>query len=122
MNQRLRRAWLATAIWFGLNAFGMASFIVRLPEVKQALGISNSALGLSLFVASLGSLVAIRYAGRLAARHGSSPVMIAGALACAIFLPAVTLLANIPAFVVSLCLFVSSVTTMDVAMNATRND
>ena len=118
MNTTLRRAWLATAVWFVLNAFGMASFIVRLPEVKRLLGVSNSTLGLSLFVASLGSLVAIRFAGRLAAKHGSSPVMLVGAVACAGLLPLVTAMSSIPFFVLSLCLFVSSVTTMDVAMNA----
>ncbi len=118
MTRELKRAWLATAIWFGLNAFGLASFIVRLPEAKQILDITNSKLGFALFLASTGVLISIKIVGKTAAKFGSSPVMIVGAVATGIFLPIVSALSNFEAFVFSLFLLLVSLTIMDIAMNA----
>ena len=53
MKRELKRAWIATAIWFTLNSFGVASFVVRLPEAKKTLDLTNSDLGIALFVSSL---------------------------------------------------------------------
>ena len=122
MNQELKRAWLATAIWFGLNSFGIATFIVRLPEVKKALDLSNSNLGLALFIASLGSLASIKFVGKLAAKYGSSPTMVVGGIATSLSLPLISTLANFPIFVLTLIIFFISITTMDIAMNAQAVD
>ncbi len=118
MNQQLKRAWLATAIWFGLNAFGLASFVVRLPEVKQTLELSNSKLGLALFLGATGVLGAIKIAGNVAAKYGSSKIMVAAGIASALSLPMVALLPNFQLFVVSIFVCFISLTFMDIAMNA----
>ena len=118
MSNKLQRAWLATAVWFGLNSFGIASFIVRFPDVKQALDISNSSLGAALFTGSLGTLVTIRFAGKFCARFGSAPVMVVGAVAMAAMLPIASILANYATFILSLCFLMSAITLMDVSMNA----
>lgn len=118
MTAELRRAWLATAIWFALNSFGVASFIVRLPEVKQTLDISNSTLGLALFIASLGSLACIKLVGKIAAKFGSSPVMILGGIMTAISLPLISILSSLPVFIFTLLIFFISITIMDISMNA----
>lgn len=117
MSPTLKRAWLATAVWFGLNSFGVASFIVRFPEVKQTLAITNSSLGFALFSGALGTLVTIRLAGKLCARFGSSPLMVAGAWAMALMFPVVTVLASYYTFIASLCLLFIGITLMDVSMN-----
>jgi MFS family permease len=118
MTPELKRAWIATAIWFGLNAFGLASFIVRLPEVKQILDLSNSRLGLALFLASTSVLAAINLSGKVAAKYGSSPVMLIGGISTAFALPLVSLLTNFPVFVGSLFVLFVALIFMDNAMNA----
>ena len=118
MNQELKRAWLATAIWFSLNSFGLASFVVRLPEVKDVLDLSNSKLGLALFLGSTGVLGAIKIAGNFAAKYGSSKVMIYAGICSALSLPIVALLPNYPLFVASLFVSFVALTFMDISMNA----
>lgn len=118
MTSELRKAWLATAIWFALNSFGVASFIVRLPEVKKTLDITNSTLGLALFIASLGSLASIKIVGKIAAKFGSSPLMFVGGIATAVSLPLISTLYSLSAFIATLLIFFVSITVMDISMNA----
>lgn len=118
MNPDLRKAWLATAIWFALNSFGVATFIVRLPEVKKTLDISNSTLGLALFIGSLGSLASIKFVGKFAAKFGSSPLMIIGGISTALALPLISTLRSLPLFIFTILIFFIAITVMDIAMNA----
>ena len=118
MTHELRRAWLGTAIWFFLNAVGWASIIVRMPEIKHALGASNGVLGLLLLVSVGGALSALRPAGIWSARYGSRPVMVVSALAGTIFLPVVAWVPNAWVFVISVFCFMFTSACMDMSQNA----
>lgn len=118
MTRELRRAWLGTATWFFLNAVAWASIIVRMPEIKGALGASNSALGLLLLVSVAGVVSALRPAGIWCARYGSAPVMVWSALSSTIVLPLIAWLPNAYAFVVSVFGFMFASASMDMAQNA----
>lgn len=114
----LRRAWLGTAISFFLNAVAWASLIVRMPEIKEALGASNSVLGLLLLVSVGGALSALRPAGIWCSKYGSSPVIIAGAIGYALMLPIAAWLPNAWVFVIGVFCTLFGTATMDMAQNA----
>ena len=118
MNRELRRAWLGTAISFFLNAAGWASIIVRMPEIKHALGASNSVLGLLLLVSVGGALSALRPAGLWCAKYGSSPVIVVSAIAHAALLPLAAWIPNAWVFVVGVFGTLFCTATMDMAQNA----
>ena len=118
MTSQLRRAWLATVVWFVINSIGYSSFLVRLPEIKDLIDASNTVLGLSIFVASLGALAAIKYGGQWSAKYGTSPVMVVSGLATAALFPVFGLLLNVLFFAASLFLVFLAISVVDVAMNA----
>ncbi len=118
MTRELQRAWLGTAISFFLNAAGWASIIVRMPEIKHALGASNSVLGLLLLVSVGGALSALRPAGRWCAQYGSSPVIVVAAIGHALFLPVAAWIPNAAVFVFGVFGTLFFTATMDMAQNA----
>ncbi|MSW65543.1 MAG: MFS transporter, partial [Actinobacteria bacterium] len=73
-TRQLRRARVAVATCFALNAVFYANLVPRLPELRDELGLSNAALGTALAAAPLGALVMGPAAAVLIARLGSGPV------------------------------------------------
>jgi predicted MFS family arabinose efflux permease len=66
----------ALASFFGLVGFLPANWLVRVPDVKEQVGASDSELGLALLSGSLGSLAALLVAGRLCLRLGPRRVLV----------------------------------------------
>jgi fucose permease len=60
-----------------LGPAGMA-LMVRLPEIKELLGVSTSELGVLLFCGAIGSISALLIAARVIARLGTKPQMLGG--------------------------------------------
>lgn len=77
---RSRNAVIAS---FTLNGFLFASLVSRLPDIRSALELSNSQVGLLLLAGSAGSLVMLPFSGRLIERFGAAAVVRAGALGVA---------------------------------------
>uniref|UniRef100_UPI00235EEAEA MFS transporter n=1 Tax=Rubrobacter calidifluminis TaxID=1392640 RepID=UPI00235EEAEA len=71
----LRAARFAVAVVFFLNGFGFSNWVVRIPAVRDHLGLDKGTLGLALLGASVGSLISMPLVGGLAARFGSRPVV-----------------------------------------------
>lgn len=116
----LVRARTAVAVVFAVNGFMVASWMSRLPLVRDELGLTPGRLGLLLLGLSLGSLTGLPVAGRLAERFGARAVVTAGVVAVAaaqvcsaLAVEHATALAVAPALVV----FGFGVGTWDVAMN-----
>ncbi|WP_437679135.1 MFS transporter [Sorangium sp. So ce131] len=86
----LRAARLGVAAAFFSYGAAFASWIVRIPSIREHIGLSPAALGGALFGASLGALVAMPVAGWLAGRVGSRPLIRVAplALGAALVLPA----------------------------------
>jgi fucose permease len=72
---QLRRAAVATAVVFGLNAFLMAGWVVRLPATRDRLHADPAELGVALLMLGVGSLLAMPWTGRLCARYGSRRIV-----------------------------------------------
>jgi len=117
-GEALRRARLAVGALFLANGMGLTTVLPRLPEIKADLGLTNTALGLALAAAPLGSLSAVPATGRLIVRYGSAQVAAVTGAVLALALP---LLGLAPVWVALAGVFVvlgACDGVMDAAMNA----
>ncbi|WOP19122.1 MFS transporter [Raineyella sp. LH-20] len=106
---------------FGVNGFMFATWMSRVPDVKQALGLTPGQLGLLLLAVSAGALCGLPIAGRLAQRFGAVRTVRLGTLTAlpGMLLAAVgvTLGAPIPVVMVGLYLLGLGNGVWDVAQN-----
>jgi MFS family permease len=88
----LSRLRTALTLFFALDGFLFAGWVVRIPAIKQQTGATASDLGLALLGVSAGAVVTMTLTGRLCRRHGSHAVTVVTAvlLSLSIALPALT--------------------------------
>ncbi|WP_128977627.1 MFS transporter [Streptomyces roseicoloratus] len=88
----LTRLRIALTLFFALDGFLFAGWVVRIPAVKQQTGASAGDLGLALLGVSAGAVVTMTLTGRLCRRYGSHAVTVATAvlLSLSIALPPLT--------------------------------
>jgi MFS family permease len=60
---------------FALNGFALASWMSRIPDVKQILHLTPGTLSVLLLAVSAGSLIGLPLAGRLAHRYGAESIV-----------------------------------------------
>nr|WTB29364.1 MFS transporter [Streptomyces sp. NBC_00830] len=118
-SARLRTA---LTVFFALDGFLFAGWVVRIPAIKHQTGASASTLGLALLGVSAGAVITMMLAGRLCRRFGSHPLtVVCGALlSLAIALPAQTHSALALGLV--LLVFGAAYGAMNVAMNSAAVD
>jgi fucose permease len=80
MNRSLYRRRLSLFAFMLIFGFGMASWVVRTPAVRDAVDASTATMGLILFGLSVGSMVGVISSGPLVKRLGARPVILAGAI------------------------------------------
>jgi MFS family permease len=115
---RLRNARLAVSSCFFINAVFYANVVPRLPEIKAALGLSNSALGAALAAMPLGALLAALSSTALMRRFGSGRVATTGLLGLGAAGWAVSVAPNWPVLA-AVFLFAGALDAIvDVAQNA----
>jgi MFS family permease len=114
----LRRAHAGTALVFFVHGAAVATWVPRIPAIKQDLGLTEGSLGIALLGIAVGALVAMQLVGPLLARYGSRPVTRVAAFANATLLVAPALAWNLPSLLVALGLFGISIGLLDPAMNA----
>ncbi len=107
----------ATAAIFLLNGFGVGSWAVRIPAVREALSLSDATLGLVLLATALGSLVSMPLIGRLCALYGSRRVTLIISVLFAMALPLPALAGRIEFLALGLFLYGATNGGLDVAMN-----
>ncbi|WP_369244631.1 MFS transporter [Streptomyces sp. R41] len=73
----LTRLRIALTVFFALDGFIFAGWVVRIPAIKEQTGASASALGLALLGVSAGAVITMTLTGRLCRRFGSHPVTVA---------------------------------------------
>lgn len=79
-DARVLKARNAVAIVFAVNGFGIASWMARIPAVRDTLGMTPSELGRVMLALAVGSLIALPTAGLLVGRFGAARVVTAGSL------------------------------------------
>jgi MFS family permease len=115
---RLSRARLSVTVFFFAHGAFFGTWAARIPAVKDDLGLSEGALGLSLLCSTLGSLLAMPLVGALVAREGSRRAMLQALVAYAVLLPCIALAPNVWALAGTLLLFGAALGSLDVAMNS----
>ncbi|MFB8027172.1 MULTISPECIES: MFS transporter [unclassified Streptomyces] len=118
-SARLRTA---LTVFFALDGFLFAGWVVRIPAIKHQTGATPSTLGLALLGVSAGAVITMMLTGRLCRRYGSHAVTVACGvlLALSIALPAQTGSALTLGLV--LLLFGAAYGGMNVAMNSAAVD
>lgn len=79
-SARLRTA---LTVFFALDGFLFAGWVVRIPAIKQQTGASAATLGLALLGVSAGAVITMMLTGRLCRRFGSHALTVA----CGVLLP-----------------------------------
>jgi len=108
----------AIAAVFVANGLGGPSFLPRLPERQEALGLSDAGLGLVLVGMAAGALAASPAAGRAVGCVGSRPVAVAAAVAVAASLWTAGAAPHPVVLFVALAGIGAADAAMDIAMNA----
>jgi predicted MFS family arabinose efflux permease len=114
---RLRRAALATALVFATNGFLLASWVARLPAIRDRLGAGTAELGLALLAPGFGSLLSMPFSGSWCRRLGSRAVVAGTTLVSAVGLVVLAVVASMASLGVVLFVWGSCYGSWDVAMN-----
>ncbi|MEU6913880.1 MFS transporter [Streptomyces olindensis] len=88
----LTRLRVALTVFFALDGFVFAGWVVRIPAIKEQTGASASALGLALLGVSAGGVITMILTGRLCRRYGNHRVTVVCAvlLSLSVALPPLT--------------------------------
>ena len=73
--RRVASARNGDLVVFAVNGFALASWMSRIPDIKQALHLTPGTLSLLLLALSAGSLIGLPLAGRLAHRYGAESIV-----------------------------------------------
>jgi MFS family permease len=114
----MRTSRLAIGLFFFADGLLIGSWAGRIPAVQQHASLTNARLGLALFAASLGALVAMPLAGRLCERIGSRRVTLPGLLLGAGSLVAAALATGLPGLAAALFGFGAAFGALNVSANA----
>ncbi len=113
-----RRARVAVITFFMLHGLIFASWIVRIPDVKAQLGLSDGELGLALLGAPVGAVAGQFLVGRLLSRYGSKTITTAMAVAWCLLFPLLGLAGQLLVLMGLLFVYGLLAGGFDVAMNA----
>ncbi|BCL24483.1 MFS transporter [Streptomyces tuirus] len=91
-NSSLTRLRIALTVFFALDGFVFAGWVVRIPAIKAQTGASASTLGLALLGVSAGAVITMTLTGRLCRRYGNHRVTVVCAvlLSLSVALPPLT--------------------------------
>ncbi|QMV20942.1 MFS transporter [Streptomyces sp. SCUT-3] len=84
---RLRRARLAVVLLFLANALVYANLVPRFPEIRDSMGLSNTAMGAAIAAAPAGALLVGLSAGALGALVGSGRLAVLCGFGFAVVVP-----------------------------------
>lgn len=111
----------AVALSFFLNGFAFATWVSRIPEVRQELSLSNGGLGLLLLALSAGSVLTLPTSGALIHRWGPARVVragvVAGFLGMVVIAAGVGVVGAVPLAAAGLFVYGLGTGSWDVAMN-----
>jgi fucose permease len=77
-RSRTRSEEIILFVYFLIFGFGGSSWLVRLPDVREAIDVSTSVLGWVLFAGAVGAMTSLISAGKYIARFGAKNATITG--------------------------------------------
>ncbi|WTT87792.1 MFS transporter [Streptomyces sp. NBC_00079] len=118
----LTRLRTALTVFFALDGFIFAGWVVRIPAIKQQTGASASTLGLALLGVSAGAVVTMMFIGRLCRRYGSHPVTVICGILLSLSVALPPLAHSAPALGAGLLVFGAAYGGINVAFNSAAVD
>ncbi|MEO6570983.1 MAG: MFS transporter [Ilumatobacteraceae bacterium] len=112
-----RRALVSVAIQFFVNGMMAGSYVARLPEIRDHVGVTVTQLGIMLTTAGLFGLVGSLLAGRIIERWGTRTVLVCGAGVMVFSVPAIGIAASPVALVLALISYFFLDILVDISMN-----
>jgi len=116
--KQFSRARVAITAAFIINGSMVGTFYSRIADIKENLKLSNSALGIALFIISIGVLFGLAFSGKQSAKYGSAPVTHYATYALGASLLIVGTSNNYITFCATLLFLGTCLATQDVAMNS----
>ncbi|MEU4213177.1 MFS transporter [Streptomyces sp. NPDC026206] len=118
----LRRLRTALTLFFALDGFLFAGWVVRIPAIKEQTGASAGDLGMALLGVSAGAVATMMVTGRLCRRFGSHPVTVVSALLMSLGIALPPLAHSALALGLVLLVFGAAYGGINVAMNSAAVD
>jgi MFS family permease len=103
---------------FFLNGIAVSSWFVRIPAIKEELGLSEGLLGLALLGTAVGALISMPVAGALISRFGSRQIVGATALLLAFSIVLPPLAPSLLSLIPCVMLIGAANGALDVSMNS----
>ncbi|WP_436843025.1 MFS transporter [Streptomyces venezuelae] len=118
----LRRLRVILTLFFALDGFIFAGWVVRIPAIKDQTGASASDLGLALLGVSVGAVITMTLTGRLCRRFGTHPVTVACGVLLSLSVALPPLTHSAPALGAVLLIFGAAYGGINVAFNSAAVD
>ena len=112
-----RQEQISTRLAFLIAGFGVSAWAPLVPFAKERAAIDEGVLGLLLLCLGIGSMIAMPFAGALAARLSCRIVIVASTAVLCVSLPLLAIASSVAGLVVALLLFGAAIGTLDVTMN-----
>ncbi|MEU0179139.1 MFS transporter [Streptomyces massasporeus] len=114
----LTRLRIALTVFFALDGFVFAGWVVRIPAIKAQTGASASALGLALLGVSAGAVITMTLTGRMCRRYGNHQVTVVCAVLLSLSVALPPLAHSVLALGLVLLLFGAAYGGINVAFNS----
>ncbi|MFE3032688.1 MFS transporter [Streptomyces canus] len=121
-DNSLTRLRIALTVFFALDGFVFAGWVVRIPAIKEQTGASASALGLALLGVSAGAVITMMLTGRLCRRYGTHRVTVVCAVLLSLSVALPPLTHSAPALGAVLLVFGAAYGSINVAFNSAAVD
>lgn len=108
---------IAVGSLFFLHGLCFSTWASRIPDIQQKLKLTEAALGMVLFALPAGLLASMPLSGWLAARYGSSKVVLAAIISYGLILSFIGLAENQFQLVLALLLFGVASNTVNISVN-----
>ena len=118
----LTRLRTALTVFFALDGFIFAGWVVRIPAIKHQTGASASTLGLALLGVSAGAVITMTVTGRLCRRYGNHQVTVVCAVLLSLSVALPPLTHSVLALGLVLLLFGAAYGGINVAFNSAAVD
>ena len=115
------RATWATRFVFAANGGLFATWVSRIPAVRDDIGATERGLGFALLFIAVGSLAAMPLSGRLVTRVGARRVLVTCIVTCALGYTALGLAPDLVVIAAVLLVLGAAVGVWDVAMNVSAH-
>ncbi|MFI9308654.1 MFS transporter [Streptomyces triculaminicus] len=118
----LPRLRTALTLFFALDGFLFAGWVVRIPAIKEHTGASAGDLGLALLGVSAGAVATMAVTGRLCRRFGSHPMTVLAAVLMSLGIALPALAGSALSLGLVLLVFGAAYGAINVAMNSAAVD